>query len=113
MAAILDKETGNFIPKLKLSDHDEKITNPGNKTIYRIYGKEDGKIKADLICFVDEKFDPEKDLTVFDPVDTWKKTKLKGGTYTLRELLVPIFINGECVYESPSVSEIAAFSRQE
>ena len=112
LAAIQNAE-GEFIPKIKISENTFKITNPGNKTIYRIYGKEDGKIKADLICFVDEKFDPEKDLTVFDPVDTWKKTKLKGGTYTLRELLVPIFINGECVYESPSVSEIAAFCRQE
>lgn len=112
LAAIQNAE-GEFIPKIKISENTFKITNPGNKTIYRIYGKEDGKIKADLICFVDEKFDPEKDLTVFDPVDTWKKTKLKGGTYTLRELLVPIFINGECVYKSPSVSEIAAFCRQE
>ena len=112
LAAIQNAE-GEFIPKIKISENTFKITNPGNKTIYRIYGKEDGKIKADLICFVDEKFDPEKDLTVFDPVDTWKKTKLKGGTYTLRELLVPIFINGECVYESPSVSEIAAFCCQE
>lgn len=112
LAAIQD-EDGTFIPKIKLSENTEKITNPGNKTIYRIYEKENQKIKADLICFADEAFDPEEDLLLFDPIETWKKTLLKGGTYTMRELLVPIFLRGECVYQSPSVKEIAAYCRKE
>ena len=57
LAAVRDKNTGEFIPKIKLSENAEKITNPGNKTIYRIYDKENGKIIADLICLVDRKFD--------------------------------------------------------
>ena len=47
-----------------------------------------------------------KGANAFDPIETWKKTKIKGGTYTLRELLVPIFQKGACVYTSPSVMEI-------
>ena len=113
LAAILVKKTGQFIPKIKLSENTEKITNPGNKTIYRIYEKETGKIKADLICFADETFDENDDLLLFDPIETWKKTRMKGGTYTMREMLVPVFINGECVYHSPSVMEIAEYCRQE
>ena len=89
------------------------ITNPGNKTIFRIYEKETGKIKADLISFADEVIDPKEDLLLFDPVDTWKKTLLEGGTYEVRELLVPVFINGECVYHSPSVMEIAKYCEHE
>lgn len=112
LAAIQDKD-GNFVPKIKISENTEKITNPGNKTIYRIYEKETGKIKADLICFADETINPEEDLLLFDPVETWKKTKLKGGTYTVREMLVPVFLNGKCVYDSPSVKEIAAYCKQE
>lgn len=112
LAAIQNKD-GEFIPKIKLSENTEKITNPGNKTIFRIYEKENGKIKADLICFADETIDTSKDLLLFDPVETWKKTKLKGGTYTVREMMVPIFINGACVYDSPSVKEIAAYCRKE
>ena len=112
LAAIQNKD-GEFIPKIKLSENTEKITNPGNKTIVRIYEKENGKIKADLICFADETIDTSKDLLLFDPVETWKKTKLKGGTYTVREMMVPIFINGACVYDSPSVKEIAAYCRKE
>ena len=105
LAAIQD-EHGNFIPKIKLSENIEKITNPGNKTVFRIYEKADHKIKADLICLADEVFDESRDLTIFDPLETWKRTKLKAGTYELRELLVPVFRKGEYVYTSPSVMEL-------
>ena len=96
--AAIQNEAGEFVPKIKLSENTEKITNPGNKTIYRIYDKQTGKIRADLICLADETFDEEKDMIIFDPIETWKKTKIKGGTYSLRELLVPVFLKGECVY---------------
>lgn len=112
LAAIQNKD-GEFVPKIKLSENTEKITNPGNKTIFRIYDKESGKIKADLICFADEVYDPSQDLLLFDPIETWKKTLLKGDTYTMREIMVPVFVHGECVYESPSVMEIAAYCNQE
>ena len=105
LAAVQDGD-GNYIPKIKLSENIEKITNPGNKTVFRIYEKADHKIKADLICLADEVFDESRDLTIFDPLETWKRTKLKAGTYELRELLVPVFRKGECVYTSPSVMEL-------
>ena len=111
--AAIQNEDGEFIPKIKISENTEKITNPGNKTIYRIYDKTTGKVKADLICFVGETYDTNEDLLLFDPIETWKKTKLPGGSYTMREILVPVFKNGECVYKSPSVKEIAAYCRQE
>ena len=111
--AAIKTEDGEFVPKIKLSENTEKITNPGNKTIYRIYDKATGKIRADLICFVGEAFNPDEDLVIFDPLETWKKTKLKGGSYTMRELMVPVFRNGECIYQSPSVKEIAAYCTQE
>lgn len=111
--AAIQNEAGEFVPKIKISENTEKITNPGNKTIFRIYDKASGKIRGDLICFADEVYDPEEDLLLFHPVDTWKKTKLTGGTYTMKEILKPIFLNGACVYESPSVMEIADFCREE
>ena len=113
LAAIKDKGDKDFIPKIKLSENTEKITNPGNKTIYRIYDKETGKIRADLICLADEVFDENEDMIIFDPLETWKKTKIKGGSYTLRELLVPVFQKGLCVYTSPSVMEMQAICRKE
>ena len=111
--AAIKQEDGRFESKIKLSENTEKITNPGNKTIYRIYDKETGKMRADLICFADEVFDENEDLMLFDPNATWKKTLLEAGTYTMRELLKPVFIKGECFYESPSVMEIAAYCKEE
>lgn len=104
---------GEFVPKIKLSENTEKITNPGNKTVYRIYEKTNGKLKADLISLVDDVFDESKDLVIFDPQATWKKTHLKGGTYTMKELMVKVFDKGECIYQSPSVMEIREFCKKE
>lgn len=112
LAAIKGKD-GKFIPKIKLSENTEKVTNPGNKMIYRVYEKETGKIKADLICLVGETFDESQPMLLFDPLEPWKKTKLAAGTYTLRELMVPVFLGGECVYESPKVMDIRAYCQQE
>ena len=103
LAAILDKETGNA----------EKITNPGNKTIRRIYNKETGKIIADLICLVDEEYDSSKSLLLFDPVETWKKTHLAPDSYTIRELMVPVFKDGKCIYHSPKVMDIQKYCKEE
>ncbi|MDD6202625.1 MAG: nicotinate phosphoribosyltransferase [Lachnospiraceae bacterium] len=112
LAAVMGKD-GTFIPKIKLSENTEKVTNPGNKTIYRVYEKESGKIKADLICLVDEKFDENEPLLLFDPAEPWKKTLMQPGTYTLREMMVPVFKNGKCVYTSPKVMDIREYCQQE
>ena len=113
LAAVKNSADGDFIPKIKLSENSEKVTNPGNKQIYRIYDKASGKIRADLICLDGETFDESQDMIIFDPLETWKKTKIHGGTYTLRQLLVPIFQKGQCVYTSPSVMELQEICRQE
>ncbi len=111
--AAIQGADGEFIPKIKLSENTEKVTNPGDKIIYRIYDKETGKLKADLICLADEVYNEADDLLLFDPVEPWKKTKLKGGTYTIRPLLEQIFKNGECVYNSPKVMDIRAYCQKE
>ena len=113
LAAIQDSKTGEFIPKIKLSENSEKVTNPGNKTLYRIYDAETGKIKADLICLVGETFSEDDPLVLFDPNEPWKKTKLEPGTYRMREMMVPVFRNGECVYHSPKVMDIREYCSAE
>ncbi len=111
--AAIQAPDGSFIPKIKLSENSEKITNPGNKKIYRIYEKESGKIKADLICLEEEAYEENRDLMLFDPLEPWKKTLLKAGTYTLRALMVPVFVKGNCVYTSPKTMEIRDYCLKE
>ena len=62
---------------------------------------------------VDEKFDESEPLMLFDPAEPWKKTMLAGGSYRLRELMVPIFQKGECCYDSPKVMDIRAYCQDE
>ncbi|MDR1539124.1 MAG: nicotinate phosphoribosyltransferase [Clostridiales bacterium] len=106
-------ESGIETPKIKLSENPEKITNPGSKKIYRFYDKDSGKFKADLIALESEIVDPDEDITIFDPVSTWKKSTLKAGAYKIRQLLEPIFVNGRLVYETPGVMEIQAYCKKE
>lgn len=112
LAAIWNEPEQRFEPKIKISENAEKITNPGDKKIYRIYDAQ-GMIIADLIALADEEFSSKDPLLLFDPIETWKKTLLPGGSYSMRELLVPVFRKGDCVYESPSVKEIQNICRRE
>lgn len=113
LAAVKDKETGKFIPKIKLSENAEKITNPGDKTIYRIYQKDTGKIIADLICLTEEKYDSKNSLLLFDPVETWKKTHLAPNSYIMKEMMIPVFKDGKCIYHSPKVMDIQTYCKKE
>ena len=107
LAAIQDAESGEYIPKIKISENSEKITNPGDKVIYRVYDKQSGKIFADLIALSDEHYDESKDLLLFDPVETWKKTLMPAGSYSMEELMIPVFKGGKCVYnDRPTVMEL-------
>ena len=106
-------ENGEFVPKIKVSENPDKVTNPGNKKIQRIYDCKNGKIIADLITLDHETFDTSKPLTLFDPEATWKKKRLEANTYIMKELLHPIFKNGKLVYSSPTTFEIKQFCEKE
>ena len=103
----------NDQPKIKLSDNIEKMTDPGNKKLIRIYDKKQSEIRADLIALEEEKISADKDLVLFDARDTWKTTTLEEGNYKLREMLEPIFKNGKLVYDSPTVAEIKEYAEKE
>ena len=68
---------------------------------------------ADIICLASETFDDSKDLTIFDPEFTAKKKTFKAGSYSLKELLVPIFDKGICVYDNKSTEEIRNYCQEE
>ncbi len=111
--AAVKRPDGTFEPKIKLSENTEKITNPGNKKIYRVYEKDSGKVKADLICLEDETFTEDQPLELFDPLEPWKRTTLQPGEFTLREMLIPIFQGGKCVYNFRKTMEIRDYCLKE
>lgn len=113
LSAVYNPETEMFDPKIKVSENPDKVTNPGNKKIFRIYDRLTGKIKADLIALWDEQYDDQHALVLFDPLNTWKKKTLPAGTYTMRELLVPVFLDGRLVYKTPDTCEIKKYCQSE
>ena len=103
----------NNEPKIKISDNIEKVTNPGNKKLIRIYDKNTMNIRADLIALQNEEIKENGPITLFDSRDSWKTTTLEKGSYKLREMLKPIFKNGKLTYTSPSVQEIKKYTEKE
>ena len=105
--AAVENEDGEYIPRIKISENVVKITNPHYKKLYRFYGKDTGKAIADYLAIYDEVIDDSQDMEIFDPDATWK-TKIVYN-FTAKELQVPIFKNGELVYQCPSLQEARAY----
>ena len=103
----VEKSNGEIEPKIKVSENTAKITNPHFKKLYRYYDNESGKALADELCVWDETVDDSKPHTIFDPNATWKTKTLTN--FTAKELLVPVFKSGECVYDCPSIQEIQVY----
>ena len=108
--AAIEKD-GVYTPKIKVSENTAKITNPGFKNVYRLYSRDSGKAEADLLTLRDEVVDDSGSIELFDPQHTWKRKILEN--FTARELLVPIFKNGVCVYDFPTLAQIRENCRRE
>ncbi len=106
LVAVEDQD-GTITPKIKISENVAKITTPHYKKLYRFFGNDTGKAIADYLTIHDETVDDSAPLTIFDPDATWKKKTVYN--FTAKELQVPVFRGGECVYVSPSLEEIRAY----
>lgn len=102
---------GEIIPKIKISENEQKIINPHFKKIYRIYSKDNNKALADLLCVYDETINENEDLEIFDQYFTWKRKTITN--FYVKELQQPIFVNGELVYKQPTIEEIREYHKQE
>lgn len=110
LAATEDPD-GTITPKIKVSENAAKITNPHFKKVYRLYSNESGKAEADLLCIHDEEINTKEPLEIFDPEYTWKRRILTD--YTARELLVPVFKDGQLVYDIPPLDVVRDYCAQE
>ena len=104
-------ENGKEIPKIKLSDTTEKITNPAEKAVYRVYDRHTGKAVADYIARADESIDESKPLELIHPVEHWKRMTVTD--YTIRNLREPLVLQGKRIGESRAPFESAEYFKQE
>lgn len=106
----LEKD-GVLIPKIKISENVEKITNPGFKTVYRLFDKDTHKAIADVITLDGEAIPEGDEYEIFDPRAVWKRKKLNN--FYVRNLRVQVFDKGKCIYQSPSIDEIRDYCKQQ
>ena len=107
----VENDKGEIIPKIKCSENVEKITIPHFKKVYRLYNRDNGKAIADYMTVHDEVVDENEPLILFDPYATWKTKNVCN--FEARELLVPVFLNGKKVYQSPTLKDIQAYCKQQ
>ena len=103
------EDNGQIIPKIKISENVEKITNPAFKQVWRFFDKESGKAIADLLTLHGEVINENEPYELFDPEYTWKRKTVTN--YRVKKLLVKIFDKGMCVYKSPSLKEIQEYCK--
>ncbi len=107
----VENEGGEIVPKIKVSENTAKITNPHFKKVYRYFDNESGKAIADELCVYDEVVNDSHSRTIFDPNATWKTKTITD--FTAKELMIEVFKNGNCVYESPAIDEIAKYCKEQ
>ena len=107
----VEKENGEIIPKIKVSENVAKITTPGFKQVYRLYSRENSAAIADVIVLHEEKIDDTKPYTLFDPEHTWKRKTVTD--FYARPLLKPIFQKGKLVYDCPSLQVLREYCKME
>lgn len=100
---------GEIVPKMKISENVEKITNPGFKTVYRLYDNDTNKAIADVITLDEEKIPEGSDYEIFDPQVIWKKKSVSN--FYAKNLRVQIFNKGKLVYQSPNIEEIRNYCK--
>ncbi len=103
------EKNGKIIPKIKVSENAVKVTNPGFKTVWRLFDNESGKAIADVLTLSTEFIDDTQPYEIFDPVHTYKRKTVTN--FTAKRLLVPAFEHGRCVYTSPSLKEIQTYCK--
>jgi nicotinate phosphoribosyltransferase len=104
-------KNGHIEPKMKISENVEKITNPGLKTLYRLFDKHTGRVMADVITLDHEPVPSGDDYIIFDPSFPWKRKRLSN--FTAVNIRKQIFKDGKRVYESPDIHEIRAYCKEQ
>lgn len=98
------------VPKIKISETFEKITNPGRKKIYRVYN-ENGQSVADLLTSYDEEPDMTNAYRYVDPEKSWEERCFNGCH--IKELQQPVIKNGKRVIQLPTLTDIREYVRKQ
>lgn len=101
-----DRGDGRLVPKIKISQNPAKVTNPGVKKILRFYNG-NHRMMGDLLAEVDEPIPDGRRVLAHHPMYDYM-SKTYHQPYQVSELMIPVFLNGRQVYQTPPIDEIKA-----
>lgn len=106
----IENDEGEMEDTIKISSTTEKVTTPGQKRIYRIIDKENGKAEGDYITLKDENPNAEERIKMFHPVHTFVSKFVTN--FEAIDLQHHVVKDGEIIYENPSLLEMQAFAKK-
>ena len=104
------EKDGSYEPRIKVSETVEKITNPGFKRVYRIYGEE-GYAVADLITSFEEEVNMDEPYRYVDPEKPWKNRFFENCT--CKELQQLVIKDGKRTQPPRSLEEIRSYVKEQ
>lgn len=103
----LNEDGNRMVPKIKRSDNPEKITNPGIKKLVRVYDQ-DGQMRGDVLFLEEERLPKGRTFRAYHPMFP-HVFKTYPKEFEIKELLVPIFKEGNLIYRLPKLDQIRNF----
>lgn len=105
----IEDENGVMCDTMKISANAEKVTTPGEKKLYRIIDKENGKAEGDYITMADENPQAEQRIKMFHPVHTFISKFVTN--FEARDLHTHVITAGEVTYELPTLMAIRDYAK--
>lgn len=105
------EEEGKLTPRIKISENEEKITNPGKKVLWRLFNKTSGIGYADVLTLEEEHLDEGGSFYVIDPKKPWKHILIDNSVAV--RLQKTIFEDGKLVYEKPRLEDIREYVKDQ
>ena len=105
------EEDGELKPRIKISENEEKITNPGKKVLWRLFNNTSGMGYADVLTLEEEHLDTGNPFYVIDPKKPWKKILIDNSVAV--RLQRPIFRAGKLVYKKPELEEVRNYVKNQ
>ncbi|MCH3922078.1 nicotinate phosphoribosyltransferase [Limosilactobacillus sp.] len=100
----MEDADGKMVDTIKLSNNVAKMSTPGEKQVWRINDRVDGKSEGDYITLIDEDPRTEDSLNMFNP--NFPLQQKDVSDFLARPMLKDIWKDGEFVYDEPSLDEI-------
>lgn len=103
------EDDGQMVDTIKISSNPDKISNPGNKQMWRIINKETGIAEGDYITLHNEVL-PKNAIRLVHPLHSHMMKTIKS--FEVIQLQIEVMVNGELVYDLPTLDNNRKYAKE-